>query len=512
MSTHDDDAGGSGRGRHHQRRRRRGWLQRFVIFGGVMSSLALAASAGTFGYLYRKAERIPRVELSSVLDEAPQESGEPQNYLIVGVDNADGLPADDPVRNERDSQMLNDVVMVLRIDPSVRKAELLSLPRDLWVPYGDTGDHARINTAISRGNGRPDVLIALLRDYLGIPIHHYVQLEFAGFRDLVAAIDGVPVYFPYPARDRNSGLSILQTGCVTLDPVQALAYARARHYDELIDGEWVRDPRSDLGRIARQQDFIRRALDRAASKGARNPGTLDRLLDAALASVTIDDQLTTGDIFDLAQRFRQFDPDSLETYTVPVERTFKGAADVVLLQEAAAEPILARFRGDPEPSDTSDSSGTSDIAPASVRLTIRNGSGAQGQASEAADGLTSAGFIVIGRGEEPGFGVPRTTIRYPAGSRDAAELVSRWLVAGADLEELPEGSIEVGSGSVVVVTGADWAGVRTEPAASVDPPAMPDDPGGSAGTSTTSTVPGDTTSSTIPGETSTTSTTVPPDC
>jgi len=504
---HDEPAGP---GRHHPRRRRRGWLQRLVIFGGIMSSLALAASAGTFGYVYRKAEKIPRVELSSVLEDAPEASGEPQNYLIVGVDNADGLPVDDPVRNDRDSQMLNDVVMVLRIDPSERKAELLSLPRDLWVPYGDTGDHARINTAISRGNGRPDVLIALMRDYLGIPIHHYVQLEFAGFRDLVAAIDGVPVYFPYPARDRNSGLSILQTGCVTLDPVQALAYARARHYDELIDGEWVRDPRSDLGRIARQQDFIRRALDRAASKGARNPGTLDRLLDVALSSVTIDDALTTGDIFDLAQRFRQFDPDSLKTYTVPVERTFKGAADVVLLQEAAAEPTLARFRGDPEPEDTDDSGGdddVNDIAPASVRLTVRNGSGAQGQASEAADGLTGAGFIVVGRGEEPGFGVQRTTIRYPAGSRPAAELVSRWLVAGAELEELPEGSVEVGDGGVVLVTGTDWAGVSAEPATSLgpdDPPAMPGDP--VTTTSTTSTSLGGSSTS------STTSTTVPPDC
>ena len=512
-STEHEPAHAKGRTRRH-----RGWLQRFVIVGGVLSSMGLAASAGTFGYLYRKAEKIPRVELSSVLV-TPEQTGEPQNYLVVGIDNADRLAPDDPVRRKRDSQQLSDTIMVMRIDPAERKAELLSLPRDLWVPYGDTGDHARINTAISRGNGRPDVLIGVLKDYLGIPIHHYVQVDLAGFRELVAAIDGVPVYFPYPARDQRSGLSILETGCVTLDPVQALAYARSRYHDQLIDGEWVRDPRYDLGRIARQQDFIRRALDRAVEKGARNPGTLDRLLDAALASVTIDDELTTGDIFDLAQRFRQFDPDSLETYTVPVEREFKGAADVVLLVEAQAEPILARFRGDPEPVDESD------IAPASVRLTVRNGSGGQGEASEAADGLIGAGFIVVGRGDEPGFGVERTTIRYPAGGRAAADLVARWLVAGADLEEVPAGTDGVdGVDGVVVVTGADWEGVLAEPSESVVPSTDPTDPTdtGGLGSTTTTLFPGSdptttttaldgSTGTTLPGDPSTT-TTVPPKC
>ena len=492
----DGEGPGDGRARARARKRRRGWGQRLVIVAGVLSSLSLGLSAAGFAYLYRKAERIPRVELSSVLEETTGEAGEPQNYLIVGIDNADRLDPDDPVRRQRDSNQLSDTIMVLRIDPDEAKAQLLSLPRDLWVPYNDTGDNARINTAIARGNGRPDVLIGVLRDYLGIPIHHYVQLDLLGFRDLVEAIDGVPVYFPYPARDQRSGLSILQTGCVTLDPVQALAYARSRYHDQLVDGEWVRDPRYDLGRIQRQQDFIRRALDRAISKGARNPGTLDRLLDAALASVTIDDELTTGDIFDLARRFREFDPDSLETYTVPVVREFKGAADVVLLVESEAEPILAKFRGDPDGAlgDDGDDDGDSgddgdddettgasaDMVPASVRLTVRNGSGINGQAMLAAGQLTDAGFIVVGRGEEPGFGIERTVVRYPEGSRAAAELVVRWLEGGAELEEIPAGSAGADQG-VVVVTGSDWAGVATEPAPPL-PPQEDDDPSAGDGT------------------------------
>jgi LCP family protein required for cell wall assembly len=518
----------------------RSWLQRGVIGVGVLSSLALLVTAAGLGYVYRKVSRIPRVELSSVLDN-PQDSGEPENYLIVGIDNADRLAEDDPIREGRDGLMRSDTIMVLRIDPAQKHAQLLSLPRDLWVPYAATNDEGRINTAIQRGDGRPDVLIQVLNDYFGIPIHHYVQVDFKGFRDLVDAVGGVPVYFPYPAKDDNSGLAVFETGCVTLDPEQALAYARSRHYEEEIDGRWKTDPSSDLGRIRRQQDFIRRALDRAVSKGARNPGTLDKLLDAALDSVTVDDELTTGDILGLAQRFREFDPESLETYSVPVERDFVGGADILRLQEAQAEPTLALFRGT-APEDPTE------LSPAMIPLTVLNGTGSPGEASTAADALTSVGFTVVSRGDDTQIGHERTVVRYPAGQREAAEYVARWLVSGADLEEIPAGEAGSGSGSsgsgfaasgdvqvydqdgnavtggatrsggkgdgslgatgVVVVTGSDWQGVASSPAPAPSTTST-------TSSSTTSTT---TTSTTLPpdftdGETGeTTSTTIAPDC
>jgi LCP family protein required for cell wall assembly len=510
---------------HKVRKPRRTWLQRGVITVGVLSSLAIATTAFGLGYVYRKVSRIPRVELSSVLDN-PQDAGEPENYLIVGVDNADRLAEDDPVRAGRDGLMRSDTIMVLRIDPAEKHASLLSLPRDLWVPYAQTNDEGRINTAIQRGDGRPDVLIGVLNDYFGIPIHHYVQVDFRGFRDLVDAVGGVPVYFPYPAKDDNSGLAIFETGCVTLDAEQALAYARSRHYEEEIDGEWRTDQSSDLGRIRRQQDFIRRALDRAVSKGARNPGTLDKLLNAALDSVTVDDDLTTGDILDLAQRFREFDPESLETYSVPVERDFIGGADILRLLEAEAEPTLALFRGT-APADPTD------LSPAMIPLTVLNGTGEPNQASLAADALASVGFSIVERGDDAQYGTERTIVRYPAGQRAAAEYVARWLVAGADLEEIPAGEAggagdglrvvdengdevdggtagadgAVGATGLVVVTGADWAGVASTPA-----------PAPSTSSTTSSSTSTSSTSTTLPPDftggdgATTTETTVAPDC
>ena len=244
----------------------------------------------------------------------------------------------------------SDTIMILRIDPRERGAKLLSLPRDLWVPIAGTGHSRKINAAVEIG-GAP-LLIRTIDQNFGIDIHHYVQVDFAAFRGLVEAIDGVPIYFPYRARDREIGLDIRRTGCVTLDPVQALAFVRSRTYEQLIDGEWEVDLRlPDIGRIGRQQAFIRKALSRASERGARNPGTLDRLIDVGLDGITVDQELTAGDLFDLGRRFRSFDPENLETYSLDAAVTpdVVGDADILRLDERTAAPIFDLFR-DPGPS------------------------------------------------------------------------------------------------------------------------------------------------------------------
>jgi LCP family protein required for cell wall assembly len=436
----------SSRPRHA--RRRRTWGQRLAIAAGCLSTLGLVASAAGLTYIFRKYQRLPRVELSGVLDEQA-DAGEPENYLIVGIDSAANLPAGDPVHIGRDQTLHSDTIMVLRTDPASRRAALLSLPRDLLVTIPDTGTSRRINVAIELG-GAP-LLIRTIAENLGIPIHHYVQVDFASFRGLVEAIDGVPIYVPRPARDDETGLDLGEVGCRMLDATEALAYVRSRHYEELIGGRWVEDPRSDLGRIARQQDFIRRALTRAIDRGARNPGTLDQLIDVGLSGITVDGELTAGDIYDLGTRFRSFDPDSLLTYSVPVTPDVVGGAQIVRLVESAeTEATLSIFRG-----------GTAaQLTPASVRLTVRNGTGVPRQGAEAAEALRGPGFLATVAGDAPGGGAAGTVVRYPPAQAEAADLVARWLAGGARLEPVE------GSAGIELVTGTDWQGVRTEVAPS----------------------------------------------
>jgi hypothetical protein len=119
------------------------------------------------------------------------------------------------------------------------------------------------------------------------------------------------------------------------------------------------------------------------------------------------------------------------------------------------------------------------------------------------------GFSVIGRRDAEGddLGLDHTVVRYPAGAEAQAELVARWLTSGAELVEMSsddDAPAEQTAMGIEVITGADWDGVRSEPApassASTSSPSSP------SSTSTTST--------TITSETpsSTTTTTVLPQC
>lgn len=459
----------------------RPWRQRLLLLVSGGLTLSLLATAGGIGYAYSKYSRLARVELGSALTEQTSEVG-PKNFLLVGVDNAANLAADDPVRVGREivGGLRSDTIMVLRVDPGSGRASLLSLPRDLWVPLASGGKN-RINAAIEIGG--PEDLIDTVERYLGIPINHYVQVDFAGFRDLVAVIQGVRVWFERPARDRRSGLVVEQPGCVTLSADQALAYVRSRHYETFSNGHWRTDPTGDLGRISRQQDFIRRALRRAIDKGIRNPVTLDHLVNTALATVTVDNVLTGADIVALGRRFRDFDPAELDLYSLPVADDTVGGAAVLRLLDVEAQPILDVFRG----------TDAASLGPNSVRVKVLNGSGTPGEAGRVSSGLVAAGFASAGTGEAESFSVPKTIVRYSAGERAAAELVARYLASGADLREV-SGAL---GADVVIVTGADFTGVLAEPrpapststaSSTTVPPSSPSSPTTLASTTTTQAV------------------------
>jgi LCP family protein required for cell wall assembly len=442
--------------------------------------VGLLATAGSLTYVYSKYSRLPRVQLGSVLTETSGTS-EPRNFLLVGVDSAANLAPDDPARAGRGDVggLRSDTIMILRLDPGSERASLLSLPRDLWVPLAG-GGHQRINSAIQSGG--PSELIDTIEAYLGIPIHHYIQVDFAGFQQLVDVVNGVEVYFAHPARDSRSGLDVEETGCITLDGQQALSYVRSRHFQVFEDGRWRSDGSADLGRISRQQDFIVRALGRAVDKGVRNPVTLDRLVNAGLDTVTVDDLLTAEDFIDLARAFRGFDPGSLDLYSLPVVSDQVGGASILRLVDERAQPTLDRFRG----------TDTTDLRPADVRVGVLNGSGITGQAGQVGDALAGVGFGAAGTGEAERFDVTETLVRYTAGGEAKADLVARHLDPSARLE-LVEGPLEA---DVVVVTGSELTGVL----------ATPRPPGPS--TTTTTSVTTTTAVTEVPPSSSTTSTTV----
>jgi len=464
------------------RRARRTVLQRLVIAVNAVAVVGFLFAAGALAYGYEKYGQIPRLAIGETLttsDEDDGEVGAARNFLVVGVDSAAGLDPDDPVAASRTdvAGFRSDTMMVLRVDPASTRAALLSLPRDLYVPIPGYGS-GRINQAIELGG--PQLLIETIQGYLGIPINHYGQVDFYGFGRLVDALDGVKMYFEHPARDPRSGLDVPDSGCVSLDSANALGFVRSRAYQEYVDGRWRTDPTGDLGRIRRQQQFIIAALERSVERGLRNPVTLDELIDSALDAVTIDDTLDGNDLFRLGRQFRRFDPSALDVYQLPVADDSVGGAAVLRLVTRDADEILDVFRP---------GSGA-EVTEQTVRVQVLNGTGTPGQASEVAEALRAVGFPTAGTGDAARLGVPRTEIQHPPGAEDAADLLRRWLVADALLVE------DETRDDVTLVTGADWQGLRTEPA-----------PAPSTSTSSTTlarvstTAPGETTT-TVPGSVS----------
>jgi hypothetical protein len=240
-------------------------------------------------------------------------------------------------------------------------------------------------------------------------------------------------------------------GCTTLDENGALHYVRARHlryYDEERD-RWVSDPTSDLGRISRQQDFIKRVIRRAVSQGARDPLQLRNYIEVGLDNITLDDGTTPGDLIELGQAFRTFDPETLETFSLPVADAFRGGADVLDLRTGEAEPILAMFRGTGKTTTVE-----GDLAPSSVAVAVLNGSGEQNQAAEASEVLAQAGFSM--RPPSSTASVARTEVRYRPGLEDQAVLVARHLFADPILvadEDVAQ---------VTVITGPDFGAALIE--------------------------------------------------
>jgi len=433
------------------RRIRRTWPQRLLItfnIGMVVLTLGLAAA---LGYANDKLDQVQRLDLGTdILEEEPTDPGEPQNYLLVGTDSAERLDESDPAARI-DQGVLSDTIMVLRVDPDETQAQILSFPRDLWVTIPNWGE-SKINAALSAGR---DSLIGTIEQNFGIPINHYVEVDFLGFQELVEAVDGVPMYFDKRLRDEQTGLNITRTGCITLSADQALAFARSRHLEfEVSDGVWDTDGTGDLGRISRQQAFIRAAIQRAIDKGIRNPLTLNALINAGLGSVSIDETLSVDDLITLGERFRNFSPEQLRTMSLDTSFDFAGEQSILrLIDNEANEARLNIFRGVADPGA---GAGAADAA--SVSVLVQNGTGSSGQATEVADGLAALGFDTSpGTGDAERFDFAETVVRYMPGQEATAQFVASQLEAGARLEQVPD----TYAADVVVVTGFDYTGVKT---------------------------------------------------
>ena len=314
----------------HKARQQRALL---TILGGL-SALVLCVSGGAWaltGYVTGHVGRL------SVGTSGTPSSG-PLNILIAGVDVRAGLTRRQELRLHVGSAISDnsDTLMLVHIPANHSYVQVVSLPRDSWVPIPGHGMN-KINAAF--GLGGPRLMVRTVAAATGLTINDYVEVNFLGFVKVINAVGGVNICLPFAVDDSDSGLH-LSAGVHHVDGVTALEFARDRHSFAA----------SDLARINDQQQLLATLLSQTASAGTlSNPFKLQRLLSSVTAAIKVDQGFN---IFSLASQLRGIRPADVAFSTVPLGnlnyQTPTGQL-AVLWNSGAASRLFSQIRNDQRP-------------------------------------------------------------------------------------------------------------------------------------------------------------------
>ena len=256
---------------------------------------------------------------------------------------------------------------------------MLSIPRDLVLNNVRPGQFYKIDAALADG---PDQLVAAIEQNFGIPINHFVELNFDSFQNIVNALGGIKMDFPDPVYDNLSGLHITKAGCQLLNGFQALAVVRSRHLWYKQGGQWLYDGNGDLSRIIRVHAFLRALGVAIQQRGLGNPLTDNALLGAVAPDLEIDSKLSLGDMVDLLRVFHSTNVGTAPEYTLPnienfADYLYEGYdyGSVVLPTYPQDQQAIDRFLGLTTPPGSA-------VAPSSVTVSVMDGTGTAGQADD----------------------------------------------------------------------------------------------------------------------------------
>ena len=230
---------------------RRGAWGRFAIGALIVVSFTATATAVAgllqFKQIAKEFNATPPLKHAQVVVPEP---GQPQTILILGSDHRAGEPQ---------SAANSDTIILVRLNASSSTINVISVPRDLKVDVPLAGGGLateKINAAYPAGG--PNLVVKTLQKdvFPHLKVNHIVDINFAGFKDLVDAIGCVYTDVDRRYFNQNIGTAAtnfssinIQAGYQKLCDENALAYVRYRHTD------------TDIVRSARQQDFIRDAKD-----------------------------------------------------------------------------------------------------------------------------------------------------------------------------------------------------------------------------------------------------------
>ena len=337
--------------------------------------------------------------------------------------------------------------MVLQVNPTLRRATLLSLPRDLRVEIPGHG-HDKINAAFARGGA--ELSKQTVEQFLGVTLDGWVKINIEGFVKAVDTLGGVDLSVEDvegKGRGMNydcpgDGLVIhLFPGPQHLTGYKAMGYVRYRHSN--IPGQGG----TDFQRADRQQKLLKALLTQKLR--VQNIPALMKAGQQVFSCVKT--TLSWREVFDLMRLMKELEPGALKSATlVGADQKLHGiyycVADDALRQKlmTEAEDFLNGLGG------------TVTEAAGPVSVEVLNGYTRPGAAAKAAAKLTAQGYKIARVGNATTRNYTKTTVLYRGDTQTQAQTIAD-LLGGGQLELDPSGPAPEGTAQVQVTLGKDFA-------------------------------------------------------
>ena len=437
--------------------------RREKIVGAVLAAIAAlvigvgGAALAYVGMLNGKLTGDVGADLEGVLADVKAPS-EPFYVLLMGVDKSQARS--ESAEYEGDN-FRSDSMILTRVDPSEKKMTLISIVRDTYVDIDGYGKN-KINAAHALGG--PALTVKTVSEFAGVPISHYAEIDFDGFKAAVDALGGIDVDVPMEIDDVDAG-GYVAAGPQTLNGDQALILCRARHaYDEIGAGDFYRaaNQRMVMGAVAHK--LLSADVGTIAS-------TVTSLCDY------IDTDMSVTDIISIASAMRGMDTET-DIYS-SMNPTISAYEDGVYYEYSNNEAWKAMMKrvdaGKTPTADAADSANDGGVTDGSisgeyvaqsvlsggsaenlsdVMVEVRNGSGIAGVAADASSVLTNEGYNVTTVGDAESYDYTQTIVVYnPDGDAATAQAIAQSL-GGAQVVK-NDGVYNV-DGTYLVVVGGDY--------------------------------------------------------
>src|SRR4051794_13370036 len=293
-------------GKPYRGRPRPRWGRIALLVGVVVVIIGIIAGISLYGYAENLDKDLKRTDaFADITSGRPAKTVDGAvNILLVGSDSRDPDAKEDTANAWR-----ADTLIVMHIPADHQSAQLVSIPRDLWVRIPsannapcDSGNRAKINASFAFG-GIPRA-VRTVECMTDVHLDHVMAVDFGGFKEVTDALGGVDLYVDQTITSIHKPHRVFTKGMMHMNGEQALDWVRQRK----------QFARGDFARMQHQQQFLKAVMDKAASGGTlANPGKLNNFLKSVTAAVTVDQNFSLSDM----AQFRDIRGSNLTFITSP---------------------------------------------------------------------------------------------------------------------------------------------------------------------------------------------------